>query len=67
MSAYWYLPRERDEGEITLQPITRPLSQLNSRIKSKFGSVTSPLLLTDRDNLGMIWRNNVAMFLQKRF
>jgi hypothetical protein len=48
MSAYWYLPTERDEGEITLQPITRPLSQLNSRIKSKFGSVTSPLLLTDK-------------------
>ncbi len=61
MSAYWYLPRERDEGEITLQPTTRPLSQLNSRIKSKFGSVTSPLLRTDRDNLDMIWRNNVAM------
>jgi hypothetical protein len=48
MSAYWYLPRKRDEGEITLQPITRPLSQLNSRIKSKFGSVTSPLLLIDK-------------------
>jgi hypothetical protein len=64
MSAFWYLPTERDEGEITLQPITRPLSQLNSRIKSKFGSVTSPLLLTEYrqgQSIVMIWTNNVAI------